>query len=68
MFYDPERRARALAELRRRQIVDEASLTPTERLEQAEELLAVAWSLHGPPAEEPWSMLAARRARRGVPR
>jgi hypothetical protein len=64
MRFDRERRTHALAELRRRQIVDEASLSPTERLLQAEELLALAWSLHGPPPEEPWSALAARRARK----
>jgi len=65
MGFDREKRVRALAELRRRRVVDEASLTPTERLMQAEELLAMAWSLHGSPPEEPWSLLAARRARRG---
>jgi hypothetical protein len=64
MAFDHERRTLALAELRRRQILDEASLTPTERLQQAEELLAMAWSLHGPPPEKPWSLLAARRAKR----
>jgi hypothetical protein len=63
MAFDREKRIRALAELRRRQIIDEASLSPTERLLQAEELLALAWSLHGPPPEEPWSVLANRRAR-----
>ncbi len=66
MSFDREKRVRALAELRRRQVIDEASLTPTERLRQAEELLAMAWSLHGPPKEEPWSLLAARRARRAL--
>lgn len=63
MAFDREKRIRALAELRRRQISDEASLSPTERLSQAEELLALAWSLHGPPPDEPWSVLASRRAR-----
>jgi len=62
--FDREKRIRALEELRRRQIVDEASLSPTERLDRAEELLALAWSIHGPPREEPWSLLAARRAKR----
>jgi hypothetical protein len=64
MAFDREKRARNLAELRRRQVLDEASLSPTERLVQAEELLALAWSFHGPPPEEPWSLLAARRATR----
>lgn len=64
MSFDHERRTRALAELRRRQVLDEASLSPTERLQQAEELLAMAWSIHGPPREEPWSLLAARRTKR----
>jgi hypothetical protein len=40
MAFDREKRARNLAELRRRQVLDEASLSPTERLAQAEELLA----------------------------
>lgn len=64
MAFDREKRVRALAELRRRQVMDEASLTPTERLMHAEELLALAWSIHGPPPEQPWSLLAARQARR----
>jgi hypothetical protein len=64
MAFDREKRSRALAELRRRQIIDEASLSPTERLLQAEELLALAWSLHGPPPVELWPLLAARRAAR----
>jgi hypothetical protein len=63
MSFDRERRTRALRELRRRQVVDDASLSPTERLQQAEELLAMAWSIHGRPPDEPWSVLAARRAR-----
>jgi hypothetical protein len=64
MAFDQEKRVKLLAELRRRQIIDEASLSPTERLMQAEELLALAWSVHGPPAEQPWSALAFRRARK----
>jgi hypothetical protein len=64
MAFDQEKRVQLLAELRRRQVIDEASLSPTERLMQAEELLALAWSLHGPPPEEPWSALAFRRARK----
>ncbi|MBX3234187.1 MAG: hypothetical protein KIT84_40240 [Labilithrix sp.] len=64
MTFDHERRAQVFARLRQRQILDEAALSPTERLQRAEELLALAWSLHGPPPEEPWSLLAARRAKR----
>lgn len=64
MAFDREKRIRGLVELRRRQIIDEASLSPTERLLQAEELLALAWSIHGPPPQAPWSVLAARRAAR----
>ncbi len=63
MAFDREKRVRALTDLRRRQALDEASLSPTERLQQAEELLALAQSLHGPFADEPWSALAARRAK-----
>jgi hypothetical protein len=63
MAFDHERRTRAFARLRSQQIHDEASLSPTERLQQAEELLVLAWSIHGPPAEQPWSLLAARRAK-----
>ena len=63
MAFDPQKRTRALEELRRKQIVDEAALSPTERLQQAEELLALAWSLHGPPREEPWALLAARKVK-----
>jgi hypothetical protein len=64
MSFDRGKRVRALEALRRRQVEDEASLTATERLRQAEELLALAWSLHGAPRAEPWSLLAARRAKR----
>ena len=64
MAFDREKRIRVFDELRRRQIVDEAALTPTERLSRAEELLALARSIHGAPREEPWSLLAARRAKR----
>lgn len=64
MAFDRKKRIHALAELRRRQVIDEASLSPTERLLHAEELLALSWSFHGPPPEEPWSLLAARRAAR----
>ena len=61
--FDRAKRKSALAELRRRQVADEATLTPTERLQQAEELLALAWSLHGAPPEQTWSVLQARRAK-----
>lgn len=64
MAFDREKRIRLLEALRRRQVIDEASLTPTERLLQAEELLSLAWKMHGAPPEEPWSLLAARRAKR----
>lgn len=65
MEFDREKRVRVLAETRRRQILDEASLSPADRLAQAEELLALAWSSHGPPLrEEPWPLLVKRRAKR----
>ena len=68
MAFDREKRVRALTDIRRRQIVDEASLSPTERLLQAEELLAMAWSIHGPPREEPRPLFLARLAARRASR
>ena len=64
MAFDREKRARIAERLRKEQIRSEASLSPGERLQMAEELLALAWSLHGPPRGEEWSVLRARRAKR----
>lgn len=64
MAFDREKRSRLLEQLRRQRVTEEATLTPTERLMQAEELLALAWSRHGAPEPQPWPLLEARRARR----
>lgn len=64
MAFDREKRTRIAERIRREQIQAEASLSPTERLQMAEELLALAWSMHGAPRQEDWSALRARRAKR----
>ena len=64
MPFDHEKRIRLLEEIRRQRIQDEASLSPTTRLQMADELLSLSRSLHGPAPIEPWSLLLARRAKR----
>ena len=64
MPFDREKRNRLLDEIRRKRIEEEASLSPTTRLQMADELLSLSRSLHGPAPVEPWSLLLARRAKR----